>query len=73
MNVSDNDTSLIGRNDAIRLVIIKIKPRGKTEEVLSAGEEGSENVQRVKMMLALQFKRISLVEWSSMEALIERS
>ena len=56
MNVSDNDTSLIGRNDAIRLVIIKIKPRGKTEEVLSAGEEGSENVQRVKMMLALQFK-----------------
>ena len=59
INDSDKDTSLLGKNDAIRLGIIKINLKGKVEEVDTNGQEDEEvdtngqedeEVDRIKMM-----------------------
>ena len=49
INDSDQDSSLLGKTDAIRLGIIKINLRGDTEEVDPDGQE-DEEVRRIRMM-----------------------
>ena len=57
-----NDTSLLGKNDAMRLGIIKLNLRGVVEEVDSNGKDGGEEVNRIKMMRLSELKKADTKE-----------